>query len=274
MADISTVQFQTHFENNELRLCHTSCKILDAGLLVDLLRRLRVWLANHPNEVVSVLMGNDNFIEVENYTAPIVNSGLIDYVYHPPAANLDLDTWPTLGDMIQNNSRVVVMLDYKANFTRVPYIVDEFLVMWETKFSPTDSTFPCTPERPPHQSDEIRRTKMMLMNHNLNQNFSIKGVEILVPYWAKLDITNADHGNGSVGDAARHCETAWFRSPNFLLVDYYKDGNYPGSVFAVAAEANGLMYAHSGSSHQLTAKVTDVVIVYLGSVLIFMLVWG
>ncbi|KIW36084.1 uncharacterized protein PV06_11598 [Exophiala oligosperma] len=94
------VQFQTHFEDNELRLCHTSCKILDAGLLVDLLRRLRVWLENHPNEVVSVLMGNDNFIDVGNYTASIVNSGLIDYVYHPPAANLDLDAWPTLGDMI------------------------------------------------------------------------------------------------------------------------------------------------------------------------------
>ncbi|KIW36083.1 uncharacterized protein PV06_11597 [Exophiala oligosperma] len=115
---------------------------------------------------------------------------------------------------------------------------------------------------------------MMLMNHNLNQNFSIKGVEILVPYWTKLDQTNADHGNGSVGDAARHCETAWSRSPNFLLVDYYKDGNYPGSVFAVAAEANSLSYAHSGSSDQLTAKITDVIFVYLGSVLIFMLIWS
>lgn len=34
----------------------------------------------------------------------------------------------------------------------------------------------------------------------------------------------------------------WSRPPNFLLVDYYNDGSYPGSVFEVAAQMNNVTY--------------------------------
>jgi len=34
----------------------------------------------------------------------------------------------------------------------------------------------------------------------------------------------------------------WDRPPNFLLVDYYNDGNFNGSVFDVAAEMNNVTY--------------------------------
>jgi hypothetical protein len=35
----------------------------------------------------------------------------------------------------------------------------------------------------------------------------------------------------------------WGRAPNFLLVDYYENGNVPGSVFEVAANYNGVKYS-------------------------------
>ena len=35
----------------------------------------------------------------------------------------------------------------------------------------------------------------------------------------------------------------WPRAPNFLLVDYYNNGNYPGSVFEVAAQLNNVTYS-------------------------------
>ena len=35
---------------------------------------------------------------------------------------------------------------------------------------------------------------------------------------------------------------AWPRPPNFLLVDYYNQGSYPGSVFEVAAQLNNVTY--------------------------------
>jgi len=34
----------------------------------------------------------------------------------------------------------------------------------------------------------------------------------------------------------------WGRPPNFLLVDYYNYGNFPGSVFEVAAQMNNVTY--------------------------------
>lgn len=34
----------------------------------------------------------------------------------------------------------------------------------------------------------------------------------------------------------------WNRAPNFLLVDYYNEGSFPGSVFEVAAQMNGVNY--------------------------------
>lgn len=35
---------------------------------------------------------------------------------------------------------------------------------------------------------------------------------------------------------------SWNSSPNFLLVDYYNHGSYPGSVFEVAAQHNNVTY--------------------------------
>ena len=84
------------------------------------------------------------------------------------------------------------------------------------------------------------------MNHNLNTNYTFEALEILVPDWSKIDETNADHGNGSLGNATLQCIRDWRRPPTFLLVDYYKKGNFPGAVFNVAATANGMQHDNLG----------------------------
>jgi hypothetical protein len=38
------------------------------------------------------------------------------------------------------------------------------------------------------------------------------------------------------------CTAMWGRPPNWLLVDYYNRGSFNGSVFEVAAQANGVEY--------------------------------
>ncbi|KEF50898.1 uncharacterized protein A1O9_13047 [Exophiala aquamarina CBS 119918] len=237
---VRMLQFQTRVRDGVVHMCHTSCWILDAGPLVDLLRLVMTWLSVHPYEVVTLLMGNGDRIPAANFTSPMVDSGLVDYVYEPPQGNMDLDSWPTLADMIQNGTRAVVMLDYGADARTVPYLIDEFAVMWETPFSPTDATFPCTPDRPPGANESTRRSTMIMANHNLNQNFSIGGQEILVPEYDEIYDTNADQGNGSVGEAVARCIRDWNRPPTFILVDFYRQGNFPGSVMSAAAAANGI----------------------------------
>ena len=136
--------------------------------------------------------------------------------------------------------------------------------MWETPFSPTNRTFPCTQQRPPDLNREAAEQRMYLANHNLNTEISFGGTSLLVPTTALINETNAVEGYGSLGLMASDCtgelsstcfaeitfegtvlthsEAGWSRPPNFLLVDFYNKGNFPGSVFAVAARHNNVTY--------------------------------
>ncbi|KAH0836122.1 hypothetical protein FOPE_04337 [Fonsecaea pedrosoi] len=239
---IRMLQFQAHLEDGTMYLCHTSCELLNAGTLQDYLSTVTKWLRKHPYDVITILMGNYDVVAPQNFTAPVVNSGLIDFVYTPPTQPMPLDSWPTLAEMIFRNQRAVVMLDYEANQTAIPWLLDEFSQMWETPFSPTDRNFPCTPQRPPDQARNVRENRMYMANHNLNLDVNVAGISIDVPFFTLLNETNADAGFGSAGRTVLNCTALWDRPPNFLLVDYYNIGNFNGSVFQVAADANNVTY--------------------------------
>lgn len=238
------MQFETHYPNATvgLRLCHTSCDLLDAGSLESYLTIVQGWLAAHPYEVIAIMMGNDARVQATTYVEPFQNAGLIPYLYIPPSGTMTLDQWPTLSEMILHNTRVVVMLDYLANQAEVPWLLDEFSYQWQTPFSPTDPAFPCTQQRPPNQADTVSRDKVYMLNHNLNIQIPLFGQEVLIPAYTLLDEVNAVSGNGSLGLNVNNCAAMWGRPPNWLLVDYYNFGSFNGSVFQVAATANNVSY--------------------------------
>ncbi|KAF1930115.1 PLC-like phosphodiesterase [Didymella exigua CBS 183.55] len=245
---IRGLQFETQKPNSSspIRLCHTSCDLLDAGTLESYLATVKGWLDDNPYEVIAIIMGNNNGQDTRNsatdYIHPFQDSGILEYVWTPPARNLNLTEWPTLSEMILRNERVVVMIDYNADQDAVPWLLSEFDYQWETPFSPTDPLFPCTQQRPPNQAEDVSRNRMYMLNHNLNVEIAIAGASILVPAYGLLDQVNADSGNGSLGTNIQGCEEMWGRPPNWLLVDYYNFGNFNGSVFQVAATANGVPY--------------------------------
>lgn len=117
---------------------------------------------------------------------------------------------------------------------------------WQTPFSPTDTSFPCTVQRPPGQDNATSQKRLYLANHNLNVeiglSFGTSG-DILVPDVVQLNSTNANITVlGSAELAVQLCQEDWGRPPNFLLVDYYNRGNFNGSTLAVAAKANNVTY--------------------------------
>ncbi|KAL4905759.1 hypothetical protein BDW74DRAFT_12627 [Aspergillus multicolor] len=266
---IRMLQFQTHLINGTLRLCHTSCDLLDVGTLEDYLTDVTEWLRQHPYDVVTLLIGNYDYVDPGNYTAPIENSGLMDYVFTPPMIPMGLNDWPTLGNIILSGKRALVFMDYQANQTAYPWLMDEFSQMWETPFSPTDRDFPCTVQRPPDLAAEDAQKRMYMANHNLNIDFNIASLSLLIPNTALLNETNADHGYGSVGRMAENCTTKWNRSPNFLLVDYYNEGNFNGSVFQVAADMNGVSYDRDSCCGTLSAASSLVPGALMSAVLFF-----
>ncbi|EME44789.1 hypothetical protein DOTSEDRAFT_152827 [Dothistroma septosporum NZE10] len=241
---------EVHYVNDTLYNCHTSCELLNAGTYESGLVTVREWLQSHPYDVMTLLIVNSDFVAVENFTAPFENAGLTPYLYTPSYIPQYRNQWPTLGEMILRNDRLVVFMDYQANQTSVPYILDEFTHMWETPFSPQDQAFPCTQQRPPNLNQTVARDQYMyLANHNLNTAIDLSSIgidtsDVLVPNTADINQTNGQQNEyGRLGEMNTNCTETWGHPPNWLLVDYYNYGSpEPGSVFQVAASANGVTY--------------------------------
>ena len=241
---IRMLQGETHWNSTTqtISYCHTSCDLLDAGTALEYFSNITDWVRRHPYDVVTLLLVNSDYIGVGNYTAPLINSGLTQYAYEPPQVPMTLDSWPSLGQMILTGKRVVIFMDYNANQTEIPYILDQFSQVWETPFSPTNRSFPCSQQRPPGLDRKAAEDRMYLANHNLNTEVAFLGTSVLTPTTTLVNETNAVSGFGSLGLMANTCVETWSRPPNFLLVDYYNDGNFPGSVFEVAAQHNIVTY--------------------------------
>lgn len=174
--------------------------------------KVREFLDTHPYDVVSVLIVNSDYVNVEKFVTPITNAGLLPYVYEPEYIPQHRNQWPTLSEMILRNQRCVIFMDYQANQTAVPYVLDEFTHIWETPFSPTNQSFPCTQQRPPGLAEkEARNDYMYLANHNLNTAIDLSAVGIdtkglLVPNTAELNITNAKGDQfGMLGAMSSNC---------------------------------------------------------------------
>ena len=219
---IRMLQGQTHYNatTNTISFCHTSCDLLDAGTAESYFTKVTSWIRAHPYDVVTILIGNSDFIGVGNYTAPLEASGLAGYAYVPPQVPMNISSWPDLSSMILMGKRAVIFMDYNANQTKVPYILDEFSQMWETPFSPTNRSFPCTQQRPPGLSVQDVEQRMYMANHNLNTEISLAGTSLLVPTTTLLNETNAASGFGSLGLMANNC--AGNLSPGTLVrsIDY------------------------------------------------------
>ncbi|KAI0034160.1 PLC-like phosphodiesterase [Vararia minispora EC-137] len=234
LADgVRMLQMQAHNKSGTIELCHSSCSLLDGGSLQDYLGTLKTWMDSNPNEVVSLLIVNSDGFSASEFGSVFQSAGLDKISYSPSAATLPASQWPTLGSMIDNGTRLVTFMDHHADFTSVPYIIDEFSNIWETAYDVTDTTFDCNVNR----STGDTSTSMYLINHFLDTQ-GLFG--ILTPNVGAANQTNAVSGTGSLGQQVQTCVASTGRNPNFMLVDYYEFGG--GSVFQVAATANGVTY--------------------------------
>lgn len=212
---IRMLQGQAHMINGTLRYCHSSCDLLDAGPVEDFLREVTAWVESHPFDVITIIFGNfdwqdedsdgNRLVTAADFADPIEKSGLAQYIYQPPKTAMTLDDWPTLGEMILNQKRVVTFIDYNPDTEKVPYMLWEFYNIWETPFSPTNPDFPCVLGRPEGVSNDTMKNMMYMANHNLNAEINFGGFSVLVPNTAQIEQTNGVEGHGSLGLASQQC---------------------------------------------------------------------
>ncbi|KAI6879106.1 PLC-like phosphodiesterase [Hortaea werneckii] len=245
---IRMIQGETQLVNGTMYGCHTSCDLLNAGTYASILSRVANWVEAHPYDVVTILVGNSDYekgVTALDYVQPFEESGLMPYLYEPEYVPQRRNQWPTLGEMILSGKRVVAFIDYNANQTAVPWLLDEYTHFWSTPFSPTDPDFPCSLQLPLHLDNETAKEEFMyIANHNLNVRFNIGGYNILIPDTYHIQRTNGKYDQfGQLGAMTGNCTEIWDAPPNFLVVDYYNRGDpKPGSVFEVAAKANNVTY--------------------------------
>lgn len=220
-AGIRMFEAQTHVLNGVLSMCHTSCLELYAGTLLAYLTAIRSWIDGHPDDVVTLLLTNGDYVNVTMFAPVFEASGLDKYVYVPPTTPnpLPINEWPTYAELIADDHRLVAYLDYKADVTEVPYLLDEYQYFFDTPYDTTDPSFPeCTLAHPPGASPDGR---MYIVNHFLD--LDILGIDI--PDNGADYTTNNATGNGSIGAQAELCLETYGREPNFVLVDFFDRGD-------------------------------------------------
>lgn len=253
-AGIRLLQGQVHNVNGALHLCHSDCGLLDAGLLADWLRRVRVWLDGHPDDVVTVLLVNSDGDDAAAYGQAFTQSGLAKYGYAPNATRTAGNGWPTLGDMIEADTRLVALVaelgQPSADF---PYLLDEFEHVFETAFEVvTPAGFNCSLHRPAGggtASSAAAAGMLPLVNHFLDQ--SLGGGLVIPDADAAGDTNSADKAKaGALGLHARTCAGEFGVKPTFVLVDFFDQGPALDTADALNGVSNAVGRKAVGSGGQ------------------------
>lgn len=206
-------------------LCHELCQ-LGATDLTEELHRIAEWLAANPREVLTFI--NEDGISPEDYATAVTDSGLLPYVYTG-----SVSSYPTLGQMIDSNQRVVMFAEqesagvswyhnaYDGNVMETPYT---FLANEANPDGglndPAQLNDTCRPNRGSDPSP------LFLMNHWASNNGGIGFPE-------KASLSNA---RNVIVDRARACETRRGKLPNIIAVDFFGQGDLIGAV----RELNGV----------------------------------
>lgn len=108
------LQAQTLDNYGRIDLCHTTCWELDVGPLENYLQEIANWMKCHPTNVVTLLLTNRHAISVERFDACFNRTELKKYVFHQRHV-IRKDEWPTLQDMIDHGTRLVIFMGIATN---------------------------------------------------------------------------------------------------------------------------------------------------------------
>lgn len=132
-----------------------------------------------------------------------------------------ISDWPTIREMVESHKRVVTFLSQGADEEQIPYLLPEFNYVFETDFLiDRPEQYSCQPSRPWWVRDYIP-DRLSLVNHFLYASF----FGFRYPNATFANTTNAaGFHTGELGEHAVRCRELYERRPNFLLVDFFNEG--------------------------------------------------
>ncbi|PNS17987.1 hypothetical protein CAC42_3946 [Sphaceloma murrayae] len=232
-AGVRLVTAQVHRNNGTLRLCHSNCQLLDAGTLREWLTEIRTWLTANANSVVTVLLVNADDVSPTDLAAEYSAANAVTISYAPPSSSTPPTTWPTLRELIANQTRLLTFVADVTPSPSAPYLMNEYTYLFESPFQNTQPADlnRCGVSRPTsfggNTATALQNGLLPLTNHFLyNNSLSLFGRTINQPNEAYANITNAPGGPGvgNLGDKADQCTREYGRAPWALLVDFFNEG--------------------------------------------------
>lgn len=214
LADgVQAFMIDVYAYRGDIYLCHGYCEI-GSRRYVEALTELREFLDANLGLVFTLII--ENYVEGDDHAAAFAESGLDELLYHYPGG-----AWPTLGELVAANQRVVVMADERFD----PDL--GVLYMWDVAYE-TDwdngslEDLDCSLRRGDPDND------LFILNH-----FVHMPPPVSLP---SRDIAEEVNANPFFLDEARECEAATGSLPNFVTVDFHSVGD----LFAVVDALNGL----------------------------------
>ncbi|KAK2755009.1 hypothetical protein FQN54_006537 [Arachnomyces sp. PD_36] len=237
-AGVRLLSAQVHNEEGEWRLCHSSCSLLDMGVLSDWLSEIKTWMDKNPNDVVTILLVNSDGATADDLHQQYATSQLNTLSYTPPSQTLPPEEWPTLQELITANTRVLTFVASLATETNTvaPYLMDEFIFVFENSFEVTAlNAFGCEPDRPSavigNVEGALSANMLPLMNHFL---YKEQAFGIMTPAIDNITVTNSPKAvTGSLKSALEDCNRQYSRRPAFVLVDFFDQGPAIEAVDAI-----------------------------------------
>ena len=197
-------------------LCHVLCE-LGATKLSTALARIDLWMERHPDEFLVIFI--EDVVSPEETAAEFRSSGLLRYAYIPT----DAPVQPTLGELIENDQRLLVMAENDAGGGRFPWYQQGFDLVQETPY-----TF--------HTVAEIKSPESCRPNRGSESNplFQLNSWIETIP--RDPDLAARIDSHDALLDRSRLCTKIRGLKPNLLNVDFYDRGD----VIGVAKELNGI----------------------------------
>jgi hypothetical protein len=207
---IRAFMLDTYDEDGEILLCHAFC-LLGSRPLLDAMEEFRTFLEENPDEVVTIIF--EDHIDGDQTVEVLQDAGLVDFVYtHDEEAG-----WPTLGEMIAANTRLVVTNESaRPPPAWMHHIWD---LGWDTPYSfDSPEEFTCTPNRGTMSGG------LFLINH---------WVLDPIPRPSTAEVVNSYE---VLMARVEECHEEWDRLPTFLAIDFHDIGD----LFEVVDVLNGL----------------------------------
>lgn len=193
-------------------MCHGPCTLASTPHLEGL-AAITAFLQANPREVLTIIY--EDHVAVTEIEQDYADSGAQALVYaHAPG-----EPWPTLGEMIDADTRLVVTAESGGPPPSwLHHVWDE---AWDTPYGPmTVEELSCELNRGSSDND------LYLVNHWVNDAFGL-------PSQSNAALVNA---SDILLARAEECQAQWDHPPSFLVVDFYEQGD----LFAVVDALNGV----------------------------------